>query len=145
MFLLFRILFGRFLNFASELFFAHFYIMKLHGYLLTRAEAVLEDRDPRSLTQPEQVRPLDQILRQRMAGIPVPDNGGAYSESDYPDFEFMDPLQILEYRDELSDKMEGLKQEFDVATRKLAKKQAEKPENQAVVTAEIEDPEDPKP
>lgn len=119
--------------------------MILHGYFLTRAEAVLEERDPKSFTQPEQVRPLDQILRQRMAGIPVPDNGGAYSESDYPDFEFMDSLQILEYRDELADKMEGLKQEFDVATRKLAKKQAEKPVNEVVTTTEQSVQDEPKP
>jgi len=75
-----------------------------------------------SETQPDQVSSLEAILKQRMAGIPVPQFHGEYfGETDEPlELSKMDNVELQEFRQSLADKISVLKTDYHESTRQLA-------------------------
>jgi len=72
-----------------------------------------------SLTEPEQVTPLEKILQQRMQGIPVPYFNGVFSETDTPDLQKLDFIDIAKLRDETAEGIELAKQDYHALTKRL--------------------------
>lgn len=85
----------------------------------------LEINDLPSLTEAEQVQPLEKLLKHRMQGIPVPTFQGGYSDLDFPDFEKMDFSEIRELRELTKQEIEGLEEDFHRQTKALEKAQEE--------------------
>jgi len=52
-----------------------------------------------SMTQPEQLQPLERILSHRNQGIPVPYFNGVFSDEDTPDLQKMDFIDIAQLRE----------------------------------------------
>lgn len=76
------------------------------------------------VTVPQDVQPLDVIIRHMMQGIAPMSTGGVYGD-DNPDIFKMDAVELQEYRQEVADDIENMKQQFETASRQLKKKQDE--------------------
>lgn len=75
-----------------------------------------------SMTEANQVKPLDVLVRHLKEGRPVPQMAGDYSEIDTPDFFKMSFEEHAEYRESLADKIESLREEWQVATKELSER-----------------------
>jgi len=53
-----------------------------------------------SMTEPDQVHPLEKILTHRNRGIPVPVFNGVFSSEDTPDIQKLDFIEIAQLREE---------------------------------------------
>lgn len=76
------------------------------------------------VTVPQDVQPLDVIIKHMMQGIAPMSTGGIYGD-DNPDIFKMDSVELQEYRQEVSDDIDAMKQQFETASRQLKKKQEE--------------------
>lgn len=85
---------------------------------LLRTE-VSEVNELPSMTRPEQVRPLDVLLRHRAQGIPVPVFNGVFSDSDTPDISKMDFIEIAELREITAQNIELAKEDFHALTKRF--------------------------
>jgi len=79
-----------------------------------------------SKTEPDQVKPLELILKHRNQGIPSPVFNGVYLGEDNEPLELykMDAVETLQFRQDLADKIDQLSDDYHVATRKLADMQS---------------------
>lgn len=82
------------------------------------------------MTMPEQVTPLERILKHRMQGIPVPVFNGVFSEHETPDINKMDFIELAQLREETAQGIELAKQDFHALTKQMeeALKPIPKPE-----------------
>lgn len=65
-----------------------------------------------SLTQPEQLTPLEKILSFRNQGIPVPTFHGVFSEIDTPDLYKMDFVEIAQLKDDTNASIAAAKEDL---------------------------------
>lgn len=82
-----------------------------------------EITDAPSLTEQNQVKPLEVLLRHRMQGIPVDEFRGEYSDNDYPDLDKMDFEQQYDYRQGLADEIENIQEEIQRTNKAMEAKQ----------------------
>lgn len=89
---------------------------------MLRKSGISEHPDPVGLTQPDQVKPLEMILKHQAQGIPVPQFNGVYLGDDKEPLELykMDAIEINQFRAKLLDDMEVLEKDYHESTRKLA-------------------------
>lgn len=72
-----------------------------------------------SMTQPEQLQPLERILSHRNQGIPVPVFNGVFSESDTPDLDKMDFVDIAQLRELTAEGIEASKEDLHAINVKM--------------------------
>lgn len=77
------------------------------------------------LTEPGLVSPLDRILKAQQQGLPVQFNAGVYLGEDFSLLDGLDPIELFEFRENLSNEIELRKKEFHAATKLLAERQKE--------------------
>jgi len=65
-----------------------------------------------SMTEPEQLTSLDVILRHRLQGIPVPYFNGVFSDTDTPDLQKMDFIELAQLREQTAEGIEAAKQDL---------------------------------
>lgn len=84
-----------------------------------------------SMTVPNQVPDLRQMIHRKKTGMAVPVFDGIYSEEDYPEFEKMDVLEVLQYRNNLTEIIQEKERELHVTSKILQDKQ--NPETQEAI------------
>lgn len=96
---------------------------------MLRTVGITEQDFGPSMTEAQQVKPLELILKHRLQGIPVEEFHGVYSNEDFHDFNKMDFSEIFEYREQLSEQILTMKEDYTRTTKALADLQkAPKPE-----------------
>lgn len=97
----------------------------------------VEDLSGPSMTRPDSVVPLEQLLNHRQKGIPIPYFNGVFSEEDTPDIQKMDFLEIAQLREDTAAGIEAAKEDYHALTKQMEElkkpkapepvKEAEKP------------------
>lgn len=79
-----------------------------------------------SMTEPQQVKPLDRLLQDLASGIPVPQFHGVFSDQDTPDIDKLDFVAIAQLRDDTLEGIELAKEDYHNLTVRMEelKKQA---------------------
>lgn len=77
------------------------------------------------MTVPNMVPDIRTLIRRRNLGQSVPVFPASYSPEDYPDFNKMDEVELMQFRQELAEDMENKRFELHQATKELEKKQKE--------------------
>lgn len=76
-----------------------------------------------SQTVPDQTPELRTLLQKRANGQLVPHFDAQYTDADIPDVELMDQVEILDYRLDLAEKMEQLREHQHKVAKELEKRQ----------------------
>jgi len=71
-----------------------------------------------SLTEPEQVTPLELILNHRSRGIPVPIFNGVFSDQDTPDLMKMDFIEIAQLKETTLEGITQAKEDLHALTKR---------------------------
>jgi len=110
---------------------------------MLRTEVSEVNRKP-SMTEPDQVRPLDVLLKNRMKGIPVPFFNGVFSETDTPDISKLDFVEIAQLREDTAIGIDQAKEDYHALTKRMEeikqlhlKAQAEKAEQKTLPKEEL--------
>lgn len=74
-----------------------------------------------SMTEPEQVKPLETLLKHRMQGIPIPTFNGSFHQEDLPNVFKMDFIEIAEAREQTQERIAQLQEDHHNLTVELAK------------------------
>lgn len=75
-----------------------------------------------SQTVPNQDPDLKKLISQGLNGMPITQKIGQYTDTEIPDLELMDDVEILMYREELAERMDALKDEHHAFTKELEKR-----------------------
>jgi len=72
-----------------------------------------------SVTQPDQVKHLDEILRRRQSGIHPEYFNGGYNSLDTADVQKMDFVELAQYREETKQHIQALNEDYHYLTHQL--------------------------
>jgi len=75
-----------------------------------------------SMTQPEQLQPLERILSHRNQGIPVPIFNGIFNDQDTPDIQKMDFIDIAQLREETTIGVQAAKEDLHAINVEMEKR-----------------------
>lgn len=88
--------------------------------------AVGEINNSPSMTIPDMVPDIRTLIRRKAAGMSVPIFPAHYSPEDYPDFNKMDTVELIQYRTDLAEQMKDLEFELHSASKVLEQIQLNK-------------------